>query len=258
MRTRSAERHRDLLLIVLGLTTGATDATAFERLGHAFASVITGNLVLVGVSVGSGDGKLASFAGCALGGYALGVVLAAPRGEQPQRVWPRSVTVALAFELVLLAGFTVGWELVGAHPGQAAALVLLGVAAIAMGVQSTAVRRLGQMSTTYLTSTLTGLLEALRRREWGEGNGRSLGILVAAAAGAAGATVLILHARRWSPALQLVSARGRDRVLAAPDWWGAGYSSSAPLSGSSGGPDGRPAARRRRPRPATGTVSRCR
>ena len=34
-------------LILLAMATGATDATAFERLGHTFASVITGNLVLI-------------------------------------------------------------------------------------------------------------------------------------------------------------------------------------------------------------------
>jgi hypothetical protein len=73
-----------------------------------------------------------------------------------------------------------------------------------MGAQSTAVRRLGEMSTTYLTSTLTGLLEALIARRWVPSHLRSIGILVAAAAGAAAGVALILHARAWLPALQLV------------------------------------------------------
>jgi uncharacterized membrane protein YoaK (UPF0700 family) len=199
----SVERWRDLLLILLGVSTGAIDATAFERLGHVFASVITGNLILVGVSAARGDGQLALFAGCALCGYALGVLAAAPRADQPKRVWPPSATVALVLELGLLLAFTVGWELIGERPGEAEQLLLLVAVAAAMGVQSTAVRRLGSMSTTYLTSTLTGLLESLRQRRWSEGDGRSLGILGAAVAGAAGATGLILHARRWLPALAL-------------------------------------------------------
>jgi uncharacterized membrane protein YoaK (UPF0700 family) len=184
--------------------TGATDATAFERLGHVFASVITGNLILLGVSALKGDGHLAVFTGCALCGYGVGVVLAAPRAEQPDHVWPPSATLALAFDLALLVAFTVGWELIAEHPGRAVQALLLVAVAAAMGVQSTAVRRLGPFSTTYLTSTLTGLLEALRRRQWSDAHTRSVGILTAALSGAAAATALILHGRRWLPVLQLM------------------------------------------------------
>jgi hypothetical protein len=59
------------------------------------------------------------------------------------------------------------------------------------------------MSTTYLTSTLTGLLEAAVIRRWKPEHGRSLGILIAALAGAAAGVALDLHAARWVPALQL-------------------------------------------------------
>jgi uncharacterized membrane protein YoaK (UPF0700 family) len=198
------ERWRDLLLVVLGLVTGATDAAVFERFGHVFASVITGNLILLGVSAVEGDGQLALFSGCALGGYALGVLLAAPRAAQPDRVWPASASIALLLDLVLLLGFMVGWELIGPHPARGVRVLLVVVVAAAMGVQSTAVRRLGSMSTTYLTSTLTRVLESLRAWRWPEGQTRSVGIILAAVAGAAGATGLILHARRALPALQLV------------------------------------------------------
>jgi uncharacterized membrane protein YoaK (UPF0700 family) len=201
--TSSSERSRDLLLILLGVTTGATDATAFERLGHVFASVITGNLILLGVSSVSGNGKLALFAGCALLAYGVGVMLAAPRADQPDRVWPPTTTLALAFDLALLLAFTIGWEAVGHRPGRTIQLVLLCLTSAAMGVQSTAVRRLGPISTTYLTSTLTGLLEALRRRRRSQGDTRSVGILINALVGAAAATALILHARPWLPVVQL-------------------------------------------------------
>ncbi len=204
MPSISPARHRDLLLVTLGVVTGATDASVFERLGHVFASVITGNLILLGVSAAKGDGRLALFAGCALAGYAAGVVLAAPREDQPQRVWPPSATYALAFDLAMLIAFTIGWELAGTTPTRGAQLLLLVLAAVAMGAQSTAVRRLGQMSTTYLTSTLVGVLEALRRRQWSAGDARSVAILLAALVGAAAAVALILHARRLMPVLQIV------------------------------------------------------
>jgi uncharacterized membrane protein YoaK (UPF0700 family) len=202
-----AERSRDVLVVLLAVTAGATDATAFDRLGHVFASVITGNLVLLGISAVHADGRLALFAGCALAGYAVGVLLAAPRrGElrEPAAIWPLGATVALAADLALLVAFAVFWEIDGRRPARAAEIALLVLCASAMGAQSTAVRRLGEMSTTYLTSTLTGLLEALIARRWVPSHGRSIGILVAAAAGAAAGVALILHARAWLPALQLV------------------------------------------------------
>ncbi len=201
------ERRRDLLLILLGFTTGATDATAFERLGHVFASVITGNVVLLGVAAAKPDGKLALFAGCALAGYACGVFAAAPRSAPPAEetpLWPAGTTVALLGELALLIAFAVGWELAGNHPAEAAQALLLAAAAAAMGVQSTAVRRLGQMSTTYLTSTLTGLVEALAVMRWSEDHLRSVGILLMLVAGAVAAVLLVDHARAAVPALQLI------------------------------------------------------
>ncbi len=45
--------------------------TALERLGHAFASVITGNLILLGVGAVSRGGSQALFSGCALAATAV-------------------------------------------------------------------------------------------------------------------------------------------------------------------------------------------
>jgi uncharacterized membrane protein YoaK (UPF0700 family) len=199
-------RSRDTLLILLALTTGATDATAYERLGHVFASVITGNLILLGLSAAKGDSRLSLLSGCALAGYALGVMAAAPRrNQQPSdAAWPASARRALAFELALIVIFAVGWELSSGRPGRTAQVLLLALASAAMGIQSTAVRRLGQVSTTYLTSTLTGLLEDLVVRRRSAGQARSVGILATALGGAAAATGLIIGAHALLPVLQLV------------------------------------------------------
>lgn len=193
-------------MVALAITTGATDAVAFERLGHVFASVITGNLILLGVSAVAGDGRMALFSGCALAGYACGVFAGAPRRREEakdEELWPAGATVALVLDVALLIAFAVGWEVAGDKPGRAAQILLLVCTAAAMGVQSTAVRRVGPISTTYLTSTLTGLVEALAWRTWSRDHSRSMAIITAAVAGAAAATGLILHARAWLPAVQL-------------------------------------------------------
>ena len=172
-----------------------------------FASVITGNLVVLGISAARGDRTGLVDAGCALGGYALGVLAAAPSEQACARgvrtPWPPGTTVWLLVEGCLLAVFAVGWEL-SSHPGRGLALGLLVVLAGAMGIQSVAVRRLGAISTTYLTGALTSLLEAARARTWSPDESRDVGILAAAVIGAAAALELIDHARGALPALQLV------------------------------------------------------
>ncbi len=199
-------RSPDVLLIILAVTTGATDATAFEQLGNAFASVITGNLVLLGVGAAHGDGRPALLAGCALAGYAAGVFCSAPRHRDetgPRPPWPPAATRVLIGDLALLCILSVGWETSDGHPGRVLQTLLLTLAAAAMGVQSTAIRRLGVISTTYLTSTFIGVFEALAQRRFSHDHRRSVAILIAALAGAAGATGLIVSARRLVPALVL-------------------------------------------------------
>jgi uncharacterized membrane protein YoaK (UPF0700 family) len=205
--SRKAIRFRDTLVIVLALTTGAVDAVTFLRLGKVFSSVITGNLALLGVAAGKQDVGLAENAGFALAGYALGVLLGgalAGTAVKGQPVWPRRVTATLAGELLLLGGFSGGWLALGGHPSGGPRLALLAVVAAGMGAQSTAVRRLGQMSTTYLTSTLTGLLEALAVRRWPTAARRSTGILVAFVVGAAAGSTAALREPALVPVAVMV------------------------------------------------------
>lgn len=74
----SALRLRDGLVVLLGVTTGVADATAFLALGRVFSSVMTGNMVLLGVGAASHDGAEALRAGLAIAGYAAGVLAGVP------------------------------------------------------------------------------------------------------------------------------------------------------------------------------------
>jgi uncharacterized membrane protein YoaK (UPF0700 family) len=200
---RAAERRRDVLVVVLALTAGALDAVTFLRLGHVFSSVITGNVVLLGVAATQGDGASARNAGLALAGYAAGALacgLIVGTQARGQPAWPRRVTAALAAELVVLLAFSGAWLAAGAHPAGAARLVLLALGAAAMGMQSTAVRRLGSMSSTYMTSTLTGLLAGIATRSPPAGWPRSTGAILAIAAGAALGALAAIWAPWWVPA----------------------------------------------------------
>jgi len=189
--------RRDLLVVVLTATTGALDAVTFIGLGHVFSSVITGNLVLLGVAAGRRSGVLALSAALALSGYALGALLGARSAgthQDEQPIWPARVTIALVFELVILAAFAGVWYGCGSHPAVTPRYFLLFMGATAMGAQSAAVRRLGSMSSTYLTSTLLGLLSALavgrRPPDWQRGSAVLVMIVAGAAAGSLAMTRL--------------------------------------------------------------------
>ena len=171
---------RDMLVVVLTVTTGGVDAAAFLHLGHVFSSVITGTMVLLGVAAGTHDGVLAENCAVALASYVAGVAVGAPlaarrtgrwlegwRGRRSheataqREIWPSWLTVALGLEFCVLAVFCVGWELSGGRPSGAGQLMLLANAGIAMGIQGATVRHLGEVSTTYLTGTLTGVIVGL-------------------------------------------------------------------------------------------------
>jgi uncharacterized membrane protein YoaK (UPF0700 family) len=204
---RSHVSIRDSLVVLLTLTTGAVDVTSFLALGNVFSSVVTGDMVLLGAAAGTGRPELAVHSGVALAGYLAGVVAGAPlatRRPQATGTWPPSVTVILALELVILVAFSVGWELAGTHPTGGGQLALVAVLAAAMGLQAAAVRRLGQMSTTYLTSTLTALVAGLVTGSKPDGMARSLGVLATLIIGAIAASVLLEEARAWVPLVILV------------------------------------------------------
>ena len=198
---------RDYRIVVLTITTGAVNAVSFLALGKVFSSIITGNLVLLGVAVTTHSSAEAVHASLAIAGYAAGILIGAPlaaRRSSQVGAWPASVTATLGAELVVLAGFCVGWELSDGSPHDGGQLALLIVAAAAMGMQSAAVRRLGHMSSTYLTSTLLAVLAGLATRTRPEGLGRSLGALAAIVVGALAGGMLARSAYAWLPVAVLL------------------------------------------------------
>ena len=223
MNTRPREQILTMIAIVLTFGSGATDVASFTRLGGVFTSVMTGNIVLGGLSVAQRSLSLASHTAVSIGGFIAGVVggtwvahgfKAASRGkaddeeESRASVLPGHVNWALFTELILLAGLTVGWEITGAHPAGGTQFFLLAVTAAAMGVQASAVNEMGlsHVSTTFLTGTLTGLVSSLASpgKETQHGP-RRFGVLIGLAAGALLCGLLVAIAPDLVPALPLAA-----------------------------------------------------
>lgn len=215
-KARMSQRGVPLIVLAaaLAFASGAVDVAAFTRLGQVFCSVMTGNLVLLGLAVAHASGDLAGHTAVAFAGYIAGAALGSRIGGRSRHhedvLWPAPVTATLAVELLVFAGFTAGWVLTGGHPAGAWQLGLLAVAALAMGLQSAAMRNVGTtLSTTYLTGTLTSAVASLvtpgqlRRR-----NGLNVAVLVALAAGAAAGGVLLAALPRAFPILPMSALTG--------------------------------------------------
>jgi uncharacterized membrane protein YoaK (UPF0700 family) len=230
-----------VIAIALTFGSGAMDVASFTRLGNVFASVMTGNIVLWGLAAARGSMTLASHTTVAIAGYIAGVAGGTWIGHGFRAsgasgasdvsfgagvsdgvgdsdvlpdVWLAGGKLAPAIarpflaEFVLLAGFTAGWEISGSRPGGWAQFCLLAVAAAAMGMQASAVRDMGlpELSTTFLTGTLTGLVATLVRPGQQVSFGfRRFGVLIGLAAGALLSGLLIVFAAAGAPVLPLAA-----------------------------------------------------
>jgi uncharacterized membrane protein YoaK (UPF0700 family) len=236
MNTRPGQQALTLIAIALTFGSGAADVASFTRLGDVFTSVMTGNIVLWGLAAARGSLTLFSHTAVAIAGYIAGVAAgtwiahgfrpADPGEDEDQAATlPDRVVRALLAELTLLAGFAAGWEVGGASPAGWAQYCLLAVLAAAMGVQSSAVKDMGlaEVSTTYLTGTLTGLVASLVRPGQDTPYGlRRVGVLIGLVAGAILCGLLVATAASAVPALPL-AALAVTLVLAwRPGWLGLG------------------------------------
>ncbi len=201
--------------VLLTVGSAATDVACFTRLGSVFASVMTSNIVFLGLAAAQHSGRLAERAAIAVAAYVIGVAAAsrlAGTGRRPGRqdgaYWSAWIAGALITEVVLLAVLTIGWQITGARPEGGAQLFLLAVAAMAMGLQSgvVAVMGLAGVSTTYLTGTLTSLIGSVASPGHGhdDNNRRRVAALCALAAGAGLSGLLLATAQAAVPAVPLV------------------------------------------------------
>lgn len=201
-------RHR--LVVVLTFVTGCADAIGVIALGGAFSSVMTGNMVLLGLSAGAADGALAISSASAIGAYAVGVLVGArvagvPSPEDP--VWPSPVTRALLVELVSLVGFLVAWEMtLEKRASDVGQLLLLMVLAAALGIQGSAIQRFGVpgLSSTYLTGTLTSLIGGIAARRPLRSSLPSSYVLLALIVGAAAGALVVVQLPWLAPVLMVV------------------------------------------------------
>jgi uncharacterized membrane protein YoaK (UPF0700 family) len=149
----------------LAATAGFVDAFVYTRVLPVFVANMSGNLIHLGVAAGTADGGAVIAAAMALSGFVAGVVIAtAMQDVRLAAGHPPSPTALLYLEAMLLV-VVVAILRVGDRsftttigPVQAGVTTL---AALAMGLQVVALRRVGKVavSTTYGTGAIVRLGE---------------------------------------------------------------------------------------------------
>ncbi len=150
--------------MALAAASGSADGWSFFGLAHAFVANMTGNTVLLGISIFHMQRDMLHPL-VALVGYVAGTVLGSiiTRRIEPGAVWARSVSWTLFLEGVLLVGAEAAWIAAGRSPYTHVSDILLAVVAIAIGLQSGAMvqLRIPGVVTTYITGTWTTLFNGL-------------------------------------------------------------------------------------------------
>ena len=152
---------RDLFLLVLTACAGSLDAVGYLRL-HAFAANMTGNTVIFGLSLGGRHLQAVWPPVVALAAFAAGAFIGAILGGEgnDDNPWPAAASRAFVVEVVILVALAVGWDHLHVSPDERT-LILLGLAASAMGIQSGIVHDIHHegASTTYMSGTLARTFE---------------------------------------------------------------------------------------------------
>jgi uncharacterized membrane protein YoaK (UPF0700 family) len=194
------------LLLMLTVLTGIVDAVSILSLGRVFVANMTGNVVFVGFAIAGAPGfslsaSLSALAGFLIGAYGGGVAV---QRYGPHRgiLFRNGLVVELAF---LAAALTVS-ALARTPFDNPVKDAIAMLAAVALGLQNSVVRRLAvpDLTTTVLTMTLTGIAADVRRRDAPVVARRLLAVATMLGGAVAGA-LLVLHA---SPAAALGLATG--------------------------------------------------
>lgn len=192
-------------MIALSFGTGALDAATYLGMDRVFGANMTGNVILIGLSVAGAEhitllGPLAALGGFAAGSWLLGLILRhfpTSAGRDPALV-PVLWTTAGGMLAVTVGLFVLPMNEVLMH-------VVTLVIGILMGFQAIAARRVGvpDVSTVVITSTLSLLFSEAGRFGGGAKTAATMRRFAAVTSMFLGAVcgALLLHLTLWSALL---------------------------------------------------------
>jgi uncharacterized membrane protein YoaK (UPF0700 family) len=185
------------LLLAMTVTTGLIDAISVLGLGNVFVALMTGNVLFLGFALAGAPGFDFARNATALSAFLLGAVLAGGMarmvGAATRRRW-LLVTAAVESLLLLSASFLAGGHGMARSPATTEYSLIV-LTAIAMGLRSGTVRKLGaaDLPTTVLTLTLAGFASDAAAGQY-KGAGRRLASVASMFVGAMTGALLVRRA----------------------------------------------------------------
>ena len=155
-------------ILLFTWAAGCVDAIVYMA-GHVFTANMTGNAVLLGISLGTNLSIATVRSLVALITFVLGVLAGAVLvGERVHGIPWKGVRIAVIVETIVLAMFVAVFLLPCPLKNEGIVQALIVLSAFAMGLQSATVKRLNMpgIATTYITGTMTSLISGLVHH-WG-------------------------------------------------------------------------------------------
>ena len=153
-----------LPLLLLTVVSACMDAISYLGLGHVFPANMTGNTVLLGIGLATGDHTGALRSATALLAFLVGASTVG--ASLPQQVSRRVMLTVLAAEIAAIAALCGWWLAATSHaPTGGTRYGLIALAGLTMGWQSGLTYELkAPVSTTYITGTWTAVSAAAGQR----------------------------------------------------------------------------------------------
>jgi uncharacterized membrane protein YoaK (UPF0700 family) len=146
-------------LYMISATCGLVDAVCFLALGGVFAEMMTGNLLLMALSIGTGGalGQTARYIP-AITAFVLGALIGGRLLRAPRRLQERRMGFAIEWGVIIAATTLACVAEPDAH--NLAGHVVVAMLALAMGIQNAMVRVHGvpDIATNVMTVTFTGII----------------------------------------------------------------------------------------------------
>jgi uncharacterized membrane protein YoaK (UPF0700 family) len=216
---------RNRLFEALTLSSGAVDSISFLGLGKVFTAFMTGNVAFLGMGIAGNPAPrivsvLASMAAFAVGIY-IATTITSSDEKKSGVIWSPRTTIVLGVSLLAHLGFVAIWFANNGRPGANAIPILLAVWALAMGLQSGAVRKLHVegIFTTAATGTFMVLAsDVVNWKKTVDERRRARFVLISLVIGATAGAYLFFHAPIFAPVLPLVVTAGVVLTAAKVNW----------------------------------------
>lgn len=149
----------EIMLVLLACVAGSVDVMSYYRLGQVFTANMTGNTVLLGLSIGEGNVASSLQRIAALAGFFTGALVGAYIIENTKKGWSHYVTLNISIETIIIFVLVLIWFKVGVVTNNILLYISIVLAGISMGIQTSTIRHLQipGIITTFLTGTITSI-----------------------------------------------------------------------------------------------------